>query len=1113
MKKLFIISLLFLSAVSAVANPVDVNTAKKAANAFIQSKLDTKVELQLVNYADRSHFNNFYVFGTDNSFVIIAADDCVQPILGYSIENHFGMDEMPENLYYWLEGYDEQIAEAAKSGQKATQEVRDTWVSLVSGNIPKSKDTPTYLIQTNWNQGAPYNIYCPSCSAGDGGHACTGCVATAMAQIMKYYGHPAQGFGSHSYTPRAHPDYGEISVNFGQTIYDWSNMTNTYGNSSTDIQNEAVATLMYHCGVSLNMNYNGDNQGSSGAYTDEVAYALQNYFNYSQTIQYVSRSGYSDTTWKNLLIQEISANRPIQYHGAREENGKLFGHSFICDGYYESEDKFHFNWGWGGTSDGWFYITGNETPQIQYKFSQGAVIGIQPINYNEQPTDLVASVSGRTVALEWNGIEGASSYNVYRDYNLIGNTTSPSFTDTNIPLGTFLYFVRGVNSQGNVSLPSNITTATVRFEGSLSELNIEHLKASHENGNVRLQWAAPYQLCYLDYYSFEDNRYIWGPGEETAFFWGAKFPASMLSENTNISSVSTYFFTEGQYSTYIYQNTGGVPTGKPIATVIDQNYPQGWNTISITSTELDAQKDLWVVFECTDVPYPLIMGAQNADNGNYYSFNGTQWGHLTGYAHFISAELSDGSFSYNIYDGVSKISSGLTTSSHILSNISSGSAHQYRVKAQKGENESDASNMIGFTRGSAAIDALSLDEEDMMTLLKNSTLTVSGALENDNPENLILEDGAQLINGSTGVKATVKKTIEGFQTDNNKGNWYLIASPISEQLNIADSTNLKATNATDYDLYAFNQASNLEWLNYKKDHFTTIDNKTGYLYAHRSDIDIEFAGTLNNTDGSVPITYTSDKPLAEYNLVGNPFPCNATIDKTDYYRIVETEEGSKIQLATTSTIAPMEGIFVKAVDGNDKTVTFSKETAKGNGNSGSMVNISVSRKTGNVLDNARIRLDGNLDMEKLILHDGGTRLYIPQSGIEYALVANNDLADVPMNFNAATDGIYTLEVEASNDIEHLHLIDNLTGADINLLATPSYSFEAKTDDYPSRFRILFNVIDENPSILDDVEGDIQIMDVTGRVISTDRNAKLTPGIYILRTVNGNDIQTKKIIIK
>ena len=1107
-KNAFILTLLLTVSLSLFAEHVDPETARKVATTFLNN--NGAKSNQLVDLSKTAGFQNLYIFTTEESFVIMAADDCVQPILGYSTENPFGTGKMPENLFCWLEGYDEQIAYAVRNGQKATNEVDEAWRLLLTGAMPETKDAPSYLIQTKWNQDAPYNHFCPPSV----NPVLTGCVATAMAQVMKYYNYPTQGFGSHSYTPMAHPEYGEQFVDFGSTTFDWGNMITSYSSDYNTDQRDAVATLMYHCGVSVNMNY-GSNGRESGASTSVVADALKNYFNYSQTVHYVSRASYNDSQWKNILIQELEASRPIQYSGSRINAGVRSGHSFICDGYDNVTDKFHFNWGWGGPSDGWFYISGSGTPQVQYNLDQGAIIGIQPIAYNEQPTNLDLNVSGRTVNLNWNGIESASSYNVYRNYNLIANTTSCSFTDANVSLGTHMYFVRGVQND-NVSLPSNTSTATVTFGGTTEELKIERLQATYDDGNVGLQWAAPYRLNYIDYYSFDGACYYWGPEANEPFYWGARFPASLLSSGTALTSVTTFFYTEGQYYTYIYQCTGGIPSGEPIVTVTG-HYSKGWNDIHFTSTELNHEQDLWVIFKSTDIPYPLIVGEYYTDEGNYYSTNGSNWRHIIGYSFFVSANLSDGTFTYNIYDGDTKIASSLTAPNHTLSNIGLNVAHQYSVKAQKGETVAEASNMIGFTRGTASISSLNLGDKDQMTVTNSSTLTV-GTLINTNPDNLILENGAQLISNSTEVMATVMKAIKGYKTIDNKGNWYLIASPMTEQLDIVNSTNLLTTNATDYDLYIFDQSNETEWLNYKQNHFTTIDNKTGYLYANKDDIDIAFVGTLNNTNGIVTIAFIDDQEHSGFNLVGNPFPCNATISR-DFYRIVETLEGSKIMIATDPTIAPMEGIFVKAIDTNDNSITFSKPTAKECHTSESAITMSVGHGQDGVLDIARIRFSGETNLEKLSLREGGTELFIPQNGKKYALVVNPELSETPISFKAATDGTYTLTVSSPptshlSPLTYLHLIDNLTGADIDLLQSQSYTFEAKADDFESRFRLLFSAVENtNSNTTDITDGVTQILDVTGRFVGTNVNENMKPGVYILRTINGNEIKTEKIITK
>ena len=1188
MKKIHIfIALTTLLSLSAFANPVDIKTAKKVAETFMQTQTGKKITLQTIDYADRDAFQNFYVFGTENSFVIISADDCVQPVLGYSTENPFGSEKMPENLFCWLKGYDEQIAYAAKSGQKATSDIANEWKTLVSGNTSKAKSEMTVgpLIQTRWNQNSPYNDLCP------GGNA-TGCVATAMAQIMKYwstvydseiYASPSgfwnyltKGFGSHSYTPASHPDYGEQNVDFGNATFDWRNMTNTYSSSSTDAEKEAVAKLMYHCGVSVNMNY-GESGTSSGADTEDVACALQNYFNYSQSAQYITRASIVDETgqedleqWKDMLKAELTATppRPIQYKGRRiVEGDQTTGHSFICDGYKieDNNDMFHFNWGWGGDGDAWFVITG-----MRYPLEQAAIFGIQPITYDAQPSGLEVSVENQNVTLTWTSVDHASSYNVYRDYTLIGNTESNTntFTDSGVPIGDYEYFVRSVDSQGNVSLPSNIQNATAGFNCSLENLTIEHLQLSYQDGNASLQWQAPYRQQYLDYYTFEGNRYIWGPGAPKDFYWGARFPASALSSGTSLSSVSTTFKTEGEYTLYIYSCTGGIPSGSPVRT-ITRTFKSGWNTIDITpAVTLDNQNDLWIVFKSTDILWTLYVGEQNADDGNYYSINGAEWKHLTGYSYFISANLSNGNFTYTLYDNGQSIAENLDVPVYTHSNISSNTAHQYTVKTKLGNEETPASNMAGVTIGTASIDGdLVLRENDMMTVTENSSLTVTGDLINNNPDNLIIKDGGQLTTSSENVQATVQKSIEQATSwgdgEYDADGWYFIASPIVPSpdyvisgMTTSDETVGENTIHT-FDLYRYNASATLEWENYWNHHSEespfTIDNGTGYLYASKNGTTIRFKGVINpySTENNT-VTLTNNG----WNLIGNPFTCAVTVSKP----FSELNNGSSVAYKEAGgIISPCAGIALYG-EANE-TVTFSLVEPQTSTHSPNNLNLVLSEQVVNrdgtskssvTIDNAIVSFDEGNQLDKFHFGKKKADLYIPQNKKEYAIVSSSAQGEMPVNFKANENGTYTLTIEAENtNLDYLHLVDNMTGADIDLLAGAStgsaaYTFKATTNDYEARFKLVFNANEtdgsstpstgsgaENSGIFayindgniiitgdgDTCNASLQVVDMTGRVIvSRDAmnrvsTSEMAAGLYVLRLINGDSIKTQKIVIE
>ncbi len=389
MKKLLFFSLLLLSCVTVFAKQIDEQTAKHVGQQFLASKtniaaLQRSGDLQLV-YTSASRAVNptartapevfFYVFNTGTQgFVIVAGDDNVIPVLGYSDEGAFDPENMPDNARKWLESYKNQIRYIIAHNLQARQEVRLAWTRYQNGGTPDHPEKTTAvapLIQTRWNQGPHENTLCP-------GGSVTGCVATAMAQIMKFWSYPATGAGFHSYN---HPYYGTLSANFGATTYQWSAMPNTINGSN----NSEVAKLMYHCGVSVDMNYS---PSSSGAFVINALspiqhcaeYALEKYFKYKSSLQGVERSKYTQSQWVNLLKTELNAGRPVLYAGF----GSGGGHAFVCDG-YDNSSYFHFNWGWGGAYDGYFAVdalnpsgVGTGGGSGGFNFDQHAIIGIEP---------------------------------------------------------------------------------------------------------------------------------------------------------------------------------------------------------------------------------------------------------------------------------------------------------------------------------------------------------------------------------------------------------------------------------------------------------------------------------------------------------------------------------------------------------------------------------------------------------------------------------------------------------------------------------------------------------------------------------------------------------------
>ena len=396
MKRILTLILAMAFCYTMIGSPIDEATAKQFAQNFwrennIMAVRNGKVykqkpeEARFVNVAPQHGYSAFYIFNNTagKGYVIMAADDCVIPILGYSYENNFGDGELPPNFKAWLDNYAMQIEDASAMKLNATEEIRKDWECIRLGKtLPiKSEKTVGPLVQTRWSQSPYYNNLCPYDNSAHE-RAVTGCVATAMAQVMRYWSHPAHGLGNHSYVPSSHPEYGTLYADFSSVTYDWNNMPNRLGYDSQQTQVNAVATLMYHCGVGVEMMYGTTVYPDSGSAAYIINYngsnpcaetALKTYFDYKSTMHGEKKNDHSDTEWIQILKNELDNSRPMIYGGFSNSGG----HAFVCDG-YNSNNYFHFNWGWGGSYDDYFYINSLNPGSHSYSQNQQALIGIEP---------------------------------------------------------------------------------------------------------------------------------------------------------------------------------------------------------------------------------------------------------------------------------------------------------------------------------------------------------------------------------------------------------------------------------------------------------------------------------------------------------------------------------------------------------------------------------------------------------------------------------------------------------------------------------------------------------------------------------------------------------------
>ncbi|MBP5689178.1 MAG: C10 family peptidase [Muribaculaceae bacterium] len=363
MIKKLVTAMIVLASIQAWGNPIDWNQAESVATQFAQSDVQWNRVARNGVIAGNGQAP-LYVFNRADGggFVIVAGDDAAIPILGYSTEGAFSYDNMPDNLRQWLllsEQYVKACAKRQSSARSAQQ--GEPVVAPLLGDIL-------------WGQGTPYNDMCPTYDGGT--HYYVGCVATAATQIMRLHSYPEHGTGSKTITVNGQA----VTADFGNTTYDWNNMLHTYEDVDYNpAQSAAVATLAAHFGVAVDMEYQ---PAGSGAHSMAVPHALREFFNYDQAVTMRKRDYYSTDEWLQLIKSELDQGRPV-YYAASSETGSS-GHAFVCDG-YDSEDYVHINWGWYGTSNGYFLVSHLDPNDLGigggtggYNLDQEIITGIQP---------------------------------------------------------------------------------------------------------------------------------------------------------------------------------------------------------------------------------------------------------------------------------------------------------------------------------------------------------------------------------------------------------------------------------------------------------------------------------------------------------------------------------------------------------------------------------------------------------------------------------------------------------------------------------------------------------------------------------------------------------------
>ena len=374
MKKSYLLLLMLFVSIVAMGGPVTPDEARQKITKFMNPRRANAISESSLQLVATSHYQvqkevmaaSYYVFnvGEGQGFVIAGADDRIPAVLGYSSNGKFDPQNMPENMKAWLESYDDQMAYLNEHPEAAAPQK-----TVSGGSIAP-------LLQSEWDQGNPYNLLCPE----DGGqHSVTGCAATAMAQVMYFWQWPKQTAAEIPGYKSSEKGFVMSAIPAGKSI-DWDNMLPKYTGSETDAQKQAVAELMLLCGTAVQMDYSAN---SSAASTSYVADAWVNYLDYDAATIYENRSSYRLAAWNQKVYDELAAGRPVLYAGQSSGGG----HAFVIDG-YGGDDYFHVNWGWGGGSNNYFLLSildpgsnsgiGASSSTDGYSYDQGAIFGAQP---------------------------------------------------------------------------------------------------------------------------------------------------------------------------------------------------------------------------------------------------------------------------------------------------------------------------------------------------------------------------------------------------------------------------------------------------------------------------------------------------------------------------------------------------------------------------------------------------------------------------------------------------------------------------------------------------------------------------------------------------------------
>lgn len=575
------------------AQNVDALTARKTAETFLFAK-GAKTELH--NVTPAAWEGKLYLYANGQGYVLMSANDAVRPILAYSTNSTFPTGDIPPQVQALVQPY----ADIVEKAQQHNLPQHPEWKKLLSGTAsqPKASTSVDPMVTAHWGQYTYYNTLCPNDP--NWSRLCaTGCVATAMAQIMHYWQWPEHGWGQHEYVWHLNDvPIATLSEQFDTVYYQWNQMPDVYDSLSTDAEIYAVSRLMYDCGVAVEMRYSSITSGaplwvSNAPWTPSAGQALRTHFRYHPMLQYVLRDFYTDSEWMDLMKAELDAGRPILYAAYAAINGTLAGHAVVADG-YDDDERLHFNFGGEGEYDGFYAIDSIcPTPDIHYAFRHEAIIGIRPNTDECDPATIQPVVEDPLVGYYTGGGQYAYADSVSLTAHVAEGYRFDGWADR--IYDNPYYF-----------------PATICLSDTLRIRRID---------SDTLYYNTPLVMLGAD---------AWGiPATFTR--WGIRIPASSLHGERRLQDVQYYKgypvedavrlnIISGSHpdeGILLYEHTYAIPAE-----------PMGWTNFAIdTPVAIDTIADLWIVFALDNgifstAQYRRSSYGGNPDGGWFYNQDG-----------------------------------------------------------------------------------------------------------------------------------------------------------------------------------------------------------------------------------------------------------------------------------------------------------------------------------------------------------------------------------------------------------------------------------------------------------------------------------------------------------